>query len=63
MNEQLTPLDVADYLDSDELIVEYLNQVLDDGDSDELLRAIGHIVKAKYMIVVSIETGLGRESP
>lgn len=30
--------------------------------SDELLRAIGHIVKAKYMNVVSIKTGLGQES-
>jgi len=49
-------------LDSDEAISEYLSQVLDDGDSDELLRALGYIAKAKGMAMIAKESGLGRES-
>jgi probable addiction module antidote protein len=44
------------------MISEYLNQVLDDGDSDELIRALGYIAKAKGMAMVAKESGLGRES-
>jgi DNA-binding phage protein len=39
MSVKLLPFDMASLLDSDETISEYLSQVLDDGDSDELLRA------------------------
>lgn len=58
----LTPFDITQYLDSPEAIAEYLSQVLEDGDEDELFVAIGHIAKAKGMTQVSHETGLGRES-
>jgi probable addiction module antidote protein len=54
--------DVTDYLDSEEVIIEYLTAVLDDGDSDELLRALGHIAKARGMADIAIKSGLGRES-
>jgi len=54
--------DISQYLDSKEMIAEYLSQVLEDGDMNELLSAIGHIAKAKGMTQVSKETGLGRES-
>ena len=53
---------MARYLGSDEAIAEYLTQVLADGDSDELLSAIGHIAKAKGMAQVAKDAGLGRES-
>jgi len=62
MNNQLTSFDIAQYLDSSESIAEYLSQVLEDGDSDEFLEAIGHIAKAKGMAQISKDTGLGRES-
>ncbi len=62
MNNQLTSFDIAQYLDSPEAIAEYLSQVLEDGDSDEFLEAIGHIAKAKGMTQISKDTGLGRES-
>lgn len=62
MAEKLVPFDMARYLDSEEAIAEYLTQVLADGDSDELLRAIGHIAKAKGMAQVAKDAGLGRES-
>ncbi|RLA61203.1 MAG: putative addiction module antidote protein [Epsilonproteobacteria bacterium] len=58
----LTDFDITDYLDSKEAINEYLSQVLADGDTDELLEALGHIARAKGMTEVSKKTGLGRES-
>ncbi len=54
--------DLSNYLDSKEMIAEYLSQVLEDGDMDELLSALGYIAKAKGMSQVSKDTGLGRES-
>ena len=57
-----TVFDIADYLDSKEMIAEYISQVLEDGNMDELLEAIGHIAKAKGISQVAKDTGLGRES-
>lgn len=62
MSVKLLPFDMASLLDSDEAISECLSQVLDDGDSDELLRALGYIAKAKGMAMIAKESGLGRES-
>ncbi|MFG0630462.1 MAG: addiction module antidote protein [Gammaproteobacteria bacterium] len=62
MSQELLPFDMADLLDSDEAISEYLTQVLADGDTDEILRAIGHIAKARGMAQIAQQTGLGRES-
>jgi len=62
MYKELETFDVAKYLDSQEVIAEYLSQILADGDLDELMLAIGEIAKAKGMIQVAKDTGLGRES-
>jgi len=62
MHNELTEFDMAEYLDSDEVISEYLTQVLKDGDNEEFLRAIGYIAKAKGMTQIAKESGLGRES-
>jgi probable addiction module antidote protein len=61
-SKSLTDFDIADYLDSKEAISEYLSQVLADGNTDELLAALGHITRAKGMTEISKKTGLGRES-
>lgn len=58
----LTTFDVSQYLDSKEMIAEYLSQVLADGDTSELLIAMGNIAKAKGMSQIAKDTGLGRES-
>ncbi|EPJ81525.1 transcriptional regulator [Pseudomonas sp. CFII68] len=49
MSQHLTTFDMAALLDSDEAISEYLSQVLADGDSEEFLREIGHVAKARDM--------------
>jgi len=56
------PFDMSEYLDSQEAIAEYLSQVLEEGDQDELYRAMGYIAKAKGMSKIAKDTGLGRES-
>jgi len=54
--------DIADYLDSKEMIAEYLNTALEEGNDTEILVAIGHIAKAIGMTKIAEETGLSRPS-
>jgi len=62
MSEKSIPFDMADLLSSDEAISEYLSQVLSDGDTEEIIRALGHIARARGMTNIATESGLGRES-
>ena len=57
-----TRFDIADYLDSKEMIAEYLNTVLEEGDHADMIIAIGHIAKAIGMTKISKESGLSRPS-
>ncbi|PJG85720.1 addiction module antidote protein [Conservatibacter flavescens] len=59
---EVKPFDITEYLDSEEAISEYLSQVLANGDSDEFIRAIGHIARARSMTDIAQKTGLGREN-
>ena len=59
---ETSKFDIADYLDNKELITEYLNTVLEEGDNSDLINAIGHIAKAIGMTKISEETGLSRPS-
>lgn len=54
--------DIADYLDSKEMIAEYLNTILDEGDNSDVIVAIGHIAKSIGMTKIAEETGLSRPS-
>lgn len=53
---------MAEQLRTDEDIASYLSMVLEDGDTDELIHALGYIAKARGMTQIAKETGLGRES-
>ncbi|MCF8359168.1 MAG: putative addiction module antidote protein [Prolixibacteraceae bacterium] len=55
-------LDIADYLDSNEMIAEYLNTVLEEGENSDVITAIGHIAKAIGMTKIAEQTGLSRPS-
>ena len=59
---KLRNFDVSESLDSPEMIREYLQQVIADGDMGELTRAIGHVAKANGMTELADKTGIGRES-
>jgi len=54
--------DIADYLDSKEMIAEYLNTVFEEGNDTEIITAIGHIAKAMGMTKIAEETGMSRPS-
>ena len=54
--------DIADYLDSNEMIAEYLNTVLAEGNDSDVIAAIGHVAKAFGMSKIAQETGLSRPS-
>lgn len=54
---ETSKIDIADYLDNEEMISEYLNSVLDEGDSSDVINAIGHIAKTIGMTKISKVTG------
>ena len=62
MKTTFAPFDVANYLDSDKVIAEYLSAAAEDENPDVLLAAIGDVAKAQGMAKIAQETGLGRES-
>lgn len=51
---KITNFDVAAYLDDKEAVVEYLSQILVDGDIDELLEVTGYIAKDEARARVSV---------
>jgi len=53
---------VADYLDDDEVIAEYLAEAAEDSNPDVLLAALAEVAKARGMAQVAAAAGLGRES-
>lgn len=58
----ISEFDIAEYLDSEEMIQAYLSQVIADGDQEEFFRALGHIARARSMTELAEKTGLGREN-
>ncbi|NMW22785.1 MAG: putative addiction module antidote protein [Chlorobiaceae bacterium] len=54
--------DPANYLDSDEVIVEYLKATAEDPNPEVFLEALGDVARAKGMTEIAKKTGLGRES-
>lgn len=59
---ETTKFDIADYLDNKKMITAYLNTVLEEGNNDEIITAIGYIAKAIGMTKIAEETGLSRPS-
>ncbi|UCS92718.1 putative addiction module antidote protein [Echinicola marina] len=59
---ETTKFDIADYLDSNEMIAEYLNSVLEEGDNDDIIVALGHITKSIGMTKIAEETGMSKPS-
>lgn len=62
MKPIITEFDPSAYLDNEQVIAEYLSQVMEDGNTDEVLAALGHIAKARGMSWIAQNSGLGRES-
>ena len=59
---ETSKFDIADYLDDKEMIAEYLNTVLEEGNDSDVITAIGHVAKAIGMTRIAEETGMSRPS-
>ncbi len=59
---ELKKFDAVDFLDNDEVIIEYLNVALQENDPGYFAKALGNVARAKGMSSISEATGLGRQS-
>ena len=56
-----TRFDIAEHLDSPEVIAAYLAEVFADGTAAEIAHALGTVARAKGMTAIAKEAGLSRE--
>jgi probable addiction module antidote protein len=63
-NETVTfsTFEIADHLNNEVVIAEYLSLAAQDANSDVLLMALADVAKARGMAQVAKDAGLGRES-
>ncbi len=59
---EMTKFSISNYLDNNEIIAEYLNTVLEEGNDADLIVAIGEIAKTIGMTKIAEETGMSRPS-
>jgi probable addiction module antidote protein len=59
---KISKFDVAEHLDNEEVIAEYLAAALEDPDTDVFLAALADVAKARGITQLAKDTGLGRES-
>ena len=59
---RLAAFDPAEFLDSEEVIAEYLSVAIEDPNPDVFLRAMANVAKARGIAEVAKASGLGRES-
>ena len=59
---QTRPFDIAEHLDSTEMVAAYLEECLQDDDPRVFLVALGDVARARGMTDIARLTGLGRQS-
>jgi len=57
-----TVWDPAEYLETEEQIAAYLEDIFESGDSDLIVAAIGDVARARGMSKIAGDTNRGRES-
>ena len=57
-----TSFEMSDYLDSPDMIAEYIRAAVEEGDEEQLLAAIGDVVRAKGVSEVSSRIGVNRQN-
>ena len=58
----ITSFDASEYLDTEEVIAEYLTAALENPDPDVFLMAVRDVAKARGVTAVAAKAGVGRES-
>lgn len=59
---ELRPFDAANYLDSEEAILYYLEAAMEGNDPKHIARALGDVARSKGMTDIAKKTGLGRQA-
>ncbi len=59
---KISKFDIAEQLDNEEVIAEYLTAALECSNPDVFVAALGHVARARGMALLAKDTGLGRES-
>ncbi len=54
--------DIAEYLDDEKIIAEYLTAAAEDPNPDVFITAVGDVARARGMATIAKDAGLGRES-
>jgi len=54
--------DAADYLESEEEIIAFLDAAMEGGDAHHIARALGTVARARGMTALARDTGLGRQA-
>lgn len=60
--ETYAPLDIADYLDSEETIIGYLAALLEEGNPRAFAAGLSDVARARGMSQIARDAGLSRES-
>ena len=59
---KMSKFDAVDYLDSEEMMAEYLTAAIEDTNPDVFLAALTDVAKARGIAQLAKDAGLGRES-
>lgn len=62
MGTKTTLFDPADYLSSEDDILDYLKIWMEDGSPQEIARAIGDVARSKGMTEIARKAGVGRQA-
>jgi len=62
MTTDITDLDISEYLDSPEMIQEYINAAIEEGDADLLRLVLGDVAKAQGMTEIAKKSNLSRQN-
>lgn len=60
--DSLSVYDPADYLKSDQAIITFLNDFIEEGDSGSIAEALGIAARARGMTEIASKSGIARES-
>ena len=60
---KISKFDAVDYLDSEEMMAEYLTAAMETENPDIFLNALANVAKARGLAQLAKDTGLERESP
>ena len=59
---KISKFDVAEHLDNEEIVAEYLAAALEDPNPDVFIAALADVARARGITQLAKDTGLGRES-